>query len=75
MEEPYGQGSWDFQKMCESAEMLKQRCRDVAIRVERLASSRRLVHPNIVSFPQLRGAKNTAQHYCSCYSVLRLIAH
>lgn len=30
MEEPYGQEFWDFQKMCESAEMLKQRCRDVA---------------------------------------------
>lgn len=62
------EGSWDLQKIFEPAEMLNQRYQDVAMMVERLAGSRRLVHPNVAPFHQLSRDKNTACHCCSCYS-------
>lgn len=62
------ESSWDLQKMLESAEMLNQSYQDVAMMVERLAGSRRLVHPNVDPFHQLSGAKNTACLCCLCYS-------
>lgn len=60
-------GGCRYFQMCESAEMLNQRYRDVALRVESLASSRRLVHLN-VSFLQLSGAINRARRCCFCHS-------